>query len=60
MLEDKLQLLDLVPVLRDVPKDAMRSLMLHATMREVNPGTLILNQDQEVRSSELAESTECA
>lgn len=48
VLEDKMQLLNIVPVLRQVPIEAMRLMMLHATMREFAPGSLILNQDQEV------------
>ena len=53
VLEDKMQLLNIVPVLRQVPIEAMRLMMLHATMREFAPGSLILNQDQEVGSTHL-------
>lgn len=48
MLEDKIRLLNLVPVLREIPTEAMRSLMMRATVREMVPNTVILNQDQEV------------
>jgi CRP-like cAMP-binding protein len=48
VLQDKLALMRQVPVMRDAPEAALRTLMLRAQTREIMPNTVILNQDQEV------------